>query len=189
MIHAQRIHRWLARVTPVLALAALWLVAGCSTSKPEKLGSRRLAAVVVTNQSPERIEAAVKWVFIRAGYDKGDTDAELLVYERRSNFMNSLVYGDWLTGAVWERVKIHQRDLDDTEVLLDCDVFMVQEHDDPFFQKEIRVNKHASDYQEMLEQVVVRLGQKWNIKDKDAEPVPPPKKATKEPQERTIEEK
>lgn len=72
--------------------------------------------------------------------------------------MNGLVYGDWYSGGVWDRVKVYVGEIAPGSILVDCDAFMVQEHDDPFFQSErkpYKTRRHL--YQKLLDEVAVEL--------------------------------
>ena len=75
--------------------------------------------------------------------------------------MNGLVYGDWYSGEVWERVKVYHIEMQPGSTLVDCDAYMVQEHDDPFFQSERKpytTRRHV--YQKLLEEVAKELNRK-----------------------------
>jgi hypothetical protein len=63
-------------------------------------------------------------------------------------------YGDIYSGGVWERVEVYQTELESDRTLVDCDGFMVQEHDDPLFQKSRPAFKSRwSNYQKLLDAV------------------------------------
>lgn len=81
-----------------------------------------------------------------------------MVFEKKGTFMNGLVYGDWYSGGVWDRVKVYVAEIGPGNMLVDCDAFMVQEHDDPFFQSErkpYKTRRHL--YQKLLDEVAVDL--------------------------------
>ena len=126
------------RATPLRVLlfsvAALLLAAGCRS--PDPAISHRMAAIVVTNQPSEHIEAAIRTVFKRNGYEEGKAEDDQFVFQRPGSMMSGMVYSDWFNGGVWERIKIYQRDLTPTEIVVECDGYMVSEHEDPLFQKE-----------------------------------------------------
>jgi len=134
------------------AAACFW---GCQSPKPKP--SPRLAFVIVENRTTEQVTIATKAVFQGAAYEPGRADKDELVFERPGTAMNTLAYGDWYGSRVWERVKVYQRELAPGRTLVDCDLYMVQDHDDPFFQKERKVSRRKTYYQDLLDQVVKRL--------------------------------
>jgi hypothetical protein len=72
--------------------------------------------------------------------------------------MNGLVYGDWYSGGVWERIKVYQRELRPAETVVECDGYMVQEREDPLFQKEKReYNTKRGHCQKLLNEVAKEL--------------------------------
>lgn len=81
-----------------------------------------------------------------------------MVFEKKGTFMNGMVYGDWYSGGVWERVKVFHQEIEPGRTLVECDAYMVQEHDDPFFQSErkpYKTRRHL--YQKLLNEVAVGL--------------------------------
>jgi hypothetical protein len=157
-LHAERTEsicrQWLISVLPVTALLAL-LATACQTTSNDP--SNRAAFVVVTNQPRGAIEAATKTVFLSHGFDVEKPKADELVFIRRSSAMSSFFYGSWYDGAVWMRVKVYQKELEPGHILLDCDVFRVQEQDDPLFQTEQKVSGHKAAYQDLLDEVAKHL--------------------------------
>ena len=133
-----------------VALAAAWLAAGCSTPKT---GSQRLASIIVENRSPAQIEASLVQIYESHAY-RLKRKADKLIFEKPGTAMNSLIYGDWYSGGVWERIEVFQRELEPGRTLVDCDAYMVQEVDDPFFQKVHQVYKTRRGHcQKLLEAV------------------------------------
>jgi hypothetical protein len=144
--------RRLARgLLPLALLAALWAT-GCRS--PHSHEPERMASVIVTNRSPEQITAAIKEVFEKHDYEAGRSYEDELVFERKGTLMNSLVYGDWYSGGVWERIKVYQREVSPAETAVECDAYMVSEHEDPLFEKQRkRYHKHQGYCQRLLEEV------------------------------------
>jgi hypothetical protein len=120
----------------LFAIAAVVLAAGCRSPNPAI--SRRMAAIVITNQPSEHIEAAIRTVFKRNGYEEGKGEDDEIVFQKPGSMMSGVVYSDWFNGGVWERIKIYQRELPPTETVVECDGYMVSGHEDPLFQKEKR---------------------------------------------------
>jgi hypothetical protein len=140
----------------LLAFAALVLTTGCHTTRNSV--SNRMASIVVTNASSEQIEAAIDTVFKNHSYEEGRAEEDELVFQKPGSFMNGLVYGDWYSGGVWERIKIYQRELDPARTVIECDGYMVQEHEDPMFQKEKREYKTKKGHlQDLLNEVAKEL--------------------------------
>jgi len=148
--------RFLRRATCVL-LALLGLVTtGCKTTQTPETNCA--AAVLIKNQAADEIDAATKAVFARHAYKPAKAAGEELVFQKPGTAMNAFVYGDWLAGGpIWERIRVYQRPLDPAEVVLEADLFMVQEPEDPFFQKERKLNGHRSKLQKLLEEIARRL--------------------------------
>jgi hypothetical protein len=141
-----------ALVSSLIILSVVSLFVGCA-STPAKLGSHRLAAVVIKGSSPDDISASAKEVFEAHQFDLEPEDNNELVFQKKASNMNSMLYGDWFSGPVWARAKLYLRELRPGELLLDCDVYMVQDPDDPLFQKERRVRASKSEFQKLLEEI------------------------------------
>ena len=136
----------------VSSFIVLLCLSGC-TSTAHKLGSSRLAAVVIKDSSPDTIKASIKDVFDKHDFDQEPEDDNDLVFQKKATAMNSFVYGDWFSGAVVARMKLYLTQTKAGETLLDCDVYMVQEPDDPLFEKERRVHARRSEVQKLLNEI------------------------------------
>jgi hypothetical protein len=154
--------RWYLRVLHLgLALSLNLVALGCKSTP--KTPSNRLASVVITNRMPDEIEAATRTVFEKHDYELSPRrdGGGAMVFEKQGTTMNGLVYGDWYSGGVWERVKVYHIEMEPGSTLVDCDAYMVQEHDDPFFQSERKpytTRRHV--YQKLLEEVAKELERK-----------------------------
>jgi len=159
MSQATGLSRRFASIFVVMASLVL-VVAGCK-STPES-PSQRLASIIVKNKSPEEIETAVRAVFEKHDYELSPRhDEPIMIFEKKGTFMNGLLYGDWYSGGVWDRVKVYYNQLEPGRTLVDCDAYMVQEHDDPFFQSErkpYKTRRHL--YQKLLDEVAKELNAK-----------------------------
>jgi hypothetical protein len=151
----------------LLAFVVMTLAAGCATTKhPE---SNRMASIVVTNVPSAQIEAALNTVFKKHSFEEGKPMDDEIVFQRPGSVMSGVIYGDWYSGGVWERVKIFTRELDSARTVVECDGYMVQEHEDPMFQTEkrqYRTKKHH--LQDLMDEVAAEL--------KHPSPPPPPPK-------------
>ena len=141
-----------------LLLGILLCTVGCQ-STPKKLGSHRVAAVVVTNATPKEIQDATEKVFKLHGFDPAPEDYNDLVFQRQGTFMNGFVYGDWYGGPVWVRIKVFLSPLDAARTLVDCDVYMVQDHEDPLFQQERKVHADRTECQKILDEIPPAVAQ------------------------------
>lgn len=146
--------RVIAGLLGLLAIIGL-LTSGCRSV--QDLGSNRNAAVIITNCTSEAIGEATRKVFDSHAFESAKAEGDELVFQRPGTLMKSLWYGDLYSGGVWVRVRIYQKELDPDRTLLDADVYMVQEHEDPFFQKSRRVNGHSGECQKLLDEVAVLL--------------------------------
>jgi len=140
----------------LLSLAVAVLTVGCRSTKTSV--SKRMASIIVTNQSSEQIEAAIGTVFENHAYEEGRSEEDELVFQKPGSFMSGVVYGDWYSGGVWERIKIYRRELDSARTVVECDGYMVQEHEDPLFQKEKReYGTKKGHLQKLLDEVAAEL--------------------------------
>ena len=136
----------------LFAFVAAMLTAGCGTTKPRV--SNRMASIVVTNQPSEKIDAALRTVFKGHGYEEGKPEDDELVFQKPGSFMSTMIYGDWYSGGVWERIKVYQREMDINRTVIECDGYMVQEHEDPLFQNEKREHSTKKGHlQDLLQEV------------------------------------
>ena len=136
----------------LLLTAATLCLTGCA-SPAHKLGSSRLAAVVIKDTSPDTIKASAKEVFDKHGFDNEPEDDNDLVFQKKASGAHSVLYGDWFSGPVTARAKLYLSDLRPGETLLDCDLYMVQEADDPLFAKERKVHASRGEFQSLLEEI------------------------------------
>jgi hypothetical protein len=111
---------------------------------------------VIKDSSPAVIKASAKEVFENHDFDFEPDDDNNLIFQKKASGMNSFVYGDWFSGPVTARVKLYMTEIKPGEMLLDGNVYMVQEADDPLFEKERRVHAHRSELQALLEEVKVK---------------------------------
>jgi len=126
---------------------------GCASSQAQKLGSHRIAAVIIKDSSPGTIIASAKDVFDAHGFDWVPEEDNEMVFQKPASGMHSMAYGDWFSGPVWARARLYMNEVRSGEALLDCDVYMVQEPDDPLFQKERLVHASKKEFQKLLDEV------------------------------------
>lgn len=140
-----------------LSLQLLSLTTGCQSPAGGK--SDRLAAIVVTNRPMSEIEDVTQTVFKENGYQVARHVLGNIVFEKKGTEGNNMVYGDWSENPVWVRIKVFVRRLGSTpQFLVDCDVFMVNDHGDVRFEEEHKLTRmHRSKYQKLLDDIGQRL--------------------------------
>jgi hypothetical protein len=117
------------------------LASGCSTPHRDISGSTRSASVIIGHRSPEQIDASIHKIFARHGYEAKYRDHNLM-FDRRGSLWDAILFGEWYGGGVWERILVFQREVEPGRALVDCDAFIVQEPEDPFFQSVHPVYRH-----------------------------------------------
>jgi len=136
-------------------LLAFCLV-GCHSNQPK--ASSRLAAVIIKNSSMSQVEDVTRAVFSDNEYLGLRPREGQFIFEKKGTGMNTLAYGDWSTKGVWVRVKVYLRELSPTEILVECDAYMVGEHGDAHFEEEHKLTRmHHGTYQKLLEEIQKRL--------------------------------
>jgi hypothetical protein len=141
----------------LLAVVLLGLLGGpgCASNKP---GSSSHAYLEIKNQTQADIVKATMAVFQADGYTLSADQPGMLAFTRPASRRDVLKYGDWLNDGMLMQVKVRFTDLGDNTMLLQADVYSVQDPKDAFFRSETRVamvDRHP--YQEMLNQVRDRL--------------------------------
>lgn len=145
----------LGRILPLFVFLGL-LTPGCQTPDSD---SHRLASVTIKAGTPEQIETAIRTVFEKHDYELSTRrNAGAMIFEKKGTFMNGLVYGDWYSGGVTERINVFYGERESGKMVVECDAYMVQEPDDPFFQSERKTYKTRRHiYQKLLDEVAREL--------------------------------
>lgn len=139
----------------VLCLAGAGLIVGCRSPRVE--GSDRAAAVVVTNCASDEITAAARSVFLKHGFQRDPSYGKELAYRKKAGFMKSAMSNNWFSGAVWTRIRLYQRALDSERTLVNCDVFEVQEPEDPLFETQRQLSGKNREAQKLLDELANTL--------------------------------
>lgn len=140
----------------------LALFAGCHSTEPANTSENpALVSVVIRNNTPGQIEAAANAVFEDKGYIAGEGKRGVLVYEKKGSKMNNFAYGSWMGDEpVWVRVKLMIVPVGEGAYRVDCNPVLVQDRGRAA-EEEIRINRmHRGKYQDLLNEVAARLGQK-----------------------------
>src|SRR5438270_141127 len=90
---------------------------GCASSR--KLGSERVAAVIIKDASPETIKTSAKEVFEKQGFESAPEDDNELIFQKKASVMHAFLYADWYSGTVWARAKLYLQERKAGETLLD----------------------------------------------------------------------
>jgi hypothetical protein len=135
----------------------LGLLAGCSSTPPE--GQMSDSSVLILNRSPEEIGAAVKDTFKRHQFDQVSPASGDLLFQKRGSFMNDFMSPNWFDGATWVQVKVLQRQLDPERTELDYRAYIVQQPDDPMFEKQQPYGGHKREFKNLLMEIARNLNQ------------------------------
>ena len=137
-------------------LLASILASGCKSANSDLTG--RMASILVTNRSPEEIDTSIHVVFDRHEFVEGKSDEYKLIFEKPASLMSGVVYSDWYSGGVWERIKVYRRDVKPGVTIVECDGYMVKEHDDPLFAEEKKQYKTKRAHcQKLMDEIAVEL--------------------------------
>jgi hypothetical protein len=133
-----------------------FLGAGCHVSG--KSDSNGFAVVEIHGNTPGQISTVTKQVFRDNGYEIARTDLDAMTFEKQASNMEAVKYGGWLD-AVWMRVEVTLVPVAEQTFEVQARVRMLQGRGT--FEEEV---KHASiksaPYQQLLDEVAKRLGQK-----------------------------
>jgi hypothetical protein len=144
-------------IGPTLAFTclALWFATGCASNKP---GSNSHAYLQIKNQSTPAIVEATIAVYTAQGYELAAEPPGMLVFQRMASRRDALKYGDWINDGMLMEIKVRFTELTSTDMLLQADVYTVQDPNDPSFRSENRVAIFdRRPYQKMLDKVRDRL--------------------------------
>ena len=80
------------------------------------------------------------------------------IYERPANMMKDLAYGGLVSSGVWERAFLDIHDEKHGVYRIECNVLIVENNGDPFFEDRTKVLKlFGRQYQRLLRQVKRKL--------------------------------
>ena len=140
----------------VCLLLAAALASGCKSANSNL--TNRMASVLLTNLAPEDIDTAIHVVFERHEFIEGKSDDDKLIFEKRASLMSGVVYSDWYSGGVWERIKVYRREIKPGVIIVECDGYMVKEHDDPLFAEEKKQYKTKRGHcQKLMDEIAVEV--------------------------------
>jgi len=145
---------------PVLVAVCLgaFLGAGCSSSGKKE--PTPFASVQIHDQAVDRVCEVTAEVFHDHGYKVTRNGAGNFFFEKKGSLANDLAYGNWMGERIWVRVKATVDEMSTGNCQIRCEAFLLRNHGEPL-EEEIRITKlHSSQYQEILDEVALRLNSK-----------------------------
>ena len=141
--------------TLAAGILSLWLGSGCASDKP---GSSSQAYIQIKNQTTGDIVSATIAVYTTAGYKLSADQPGLLVFERVASRSDALKWGDWINDGMLMQIKVRFTALTPEDMLLQADVYAVQDPRDPFYRSESKARMmDRRPYQKLLNEVRDRL--------------------------------
>lgn len=131
------------------------LLAGCQTNQG---GGTGLAAVEITGRNIHDVVDATRTVMRSNNYTEAAAKDGRLVFEKPASARDTAAFGSLMHDAVWERVKILVTKKPSGSVLIDCEVFMVEDKDKGMFEEERRIGvMRRARYQSLLGEIKAKL--------------------------------
>jgi hypothetical protein len=115
---------------------------------------------MLQGNTPGQISNAVLGVFVAHGYAAGPATYTSLMFEKQASKMDNIAYGDWISDVpVWLRVKVRIVPISEACFRLQCHAFLVTDRNE-VLEHEREIKHHNKPYQELLNEVAERLGNK-----------------------------
>jgi hypothetical protein len=145
----------------VLLTGLIAALSGCSlwTGKGVVPGrTQGMATITVTDHTQKEVETAIHAVFIEDGFKLAGSAPQLRVYERPANRLKDLSYGGLGGSGVVERAFLEIHDEGSSVYRIECNVAMVTNNGDPFYESDTEVLKlFAGQYRRLLRRIPRRL--------------------------------
>jgi hypothetical protein len=141
------------------AAILLGLLVGCSSHRPEQMSE---TAVVILKRTPQEISTATKDTFKRHQFEDASREGEL-VFQRRGSVMNDVMSPNWFDGPTWVRIRVLGHQLDADRTVLDYRAFLVQQPEDPMFEKEQPYGGHKDEFKSLMLEIAQSLNQSTNM--------------------------
>ena len=139
-----------------IGIAVLFvLLLGCRTPQPSEQLSD--TAVLISRRTPEEISAVTTETFKRHHFEIASTRDEALVFDRRGTFSNDMMSSNWADGPTWLRVKVFRTHVDHERVKLGCEIFLVQDPEDPMFGHEKPYGGHKKEIKQIMQEIGLSL--------------------------------
>lgn len=145
----RRVPGWLAVI-----VTAAWL-AGCVSSSPNTR-DEPLVKVEFSGKTTEEVGTVVLDVFKKSGFTLKKTDKGQLEFLRRSGKMDDAIYGGWISGDVWERVRVRIVAVTELEQRMEIVAHKVRSPGDQVFEEAHRIGK-VKRYENELTEIQTRL--------------------------------
>ena len=144
-------------LTTVLAMVGLlgMFVSGCKTD--ERPESAQFASVVIHGRSIDQIHAAIIDIFHEHQYKAVKDTLSTLVFEELASKTTNLIYGNWLGGRVWSRVKVTLDPIGDNSFRIECHAFLVENKGEVLEEEKPVGKMHRKPFQQMMDDVAKRL--------------------------------
>ena len=136
----------------------LGLLVGCSSPRPEQMSE---TAVVILKRTPQEISAATKETFKRHRFEDASRRGEL-IFQRRGSAINDVMSPSWFDGPTWVRIRILEYQLDADRTVLDYKAFLVQQPEDPMFEKAQPYGGHKKEFKSLMLEIGQSLIQPTN---------------------------
>jgi len=131
------------------------LLLGCRTPQPSEQLSD--TAVLISRRTPEEISTVTTETFKRHHFESASTRDEALVFDRRGTFSNDMMSSNWADGPTWVRVKVFRTQVDPERVKLGCEIFLVQDPEDPMFGHEKPYGGHKKEIKQIMQEIGLSL--------------------------------
>jgi hypothetical protein len=146
---AGRVASWLAVVVTAV------LLAGCASTNVNTR-DEPLVTVEFKGKATEEVGMVVLDVFKRSGFELRKADKGQLEFLRRGGIGDDAIYGGWVSGDVWERVRIHIVAVAELEQRMNLSAQKVRSPGDHVFEESYRIRK-AKRYEKELTEIQARL--------------------------------
>ena len=145
--------RILLSITAAMLLVTAFFLAGCQTSA-DQAHSKQMASLDISGHSQVEILRAMKAVFLANGYEH-TTD---LIFEKKGSFLNTALYGGWMSGAVWIRLKASVEARANGDYVIGCDAYRVIGRNDGVMEEEQKASyTERSECKKILDEIKTRL--------------------------------
>lgn len=138
----------------MLVTAAICL-GGCASTNSNPR-NEPLATVEFNGKTTEQVGSVVLDVFKKSGFELKRADKGQLEFLRRSGKMDDAIYGGWVSGAVWERVRIRIVAVTELDQRMEVTAHKVRSPGDQVFEEAYRIGK-AKRYEQELAAIKERL--------------------------------
>ena len=76
--------------------------------------------------------------------------------------MNNVMSPNWFDGPTWVRIRVFEHQLDADRTVLDYRAFLVQQPEDPMFEKVQPYGGHKNEFKSLMQEIAQSLNQSIN---------------------------